>query len=163
VSSHASSTDKGFVKFTVSNYEVHQIGINMASDLVFSLALSRNNHIWLATSKSGLIRYDPRKKQYDKKSRMLFVGRSERDLRCYELRSDTLLPLYDRLPKHNILSIVTDKNLPHVLWIGTDNGLVKFDIKARQSVRIFSIRDGLPDRVVYCTVMDNSGVSIPAI
>jgi signal transduction histidine kinase/ligand-binding sensor domain-containing protein len=349
------STDKGLVKFAVSNYEVHHVGIDMATDLVFSLAVGRDNHIWLATSNSGLIRYDPAKKQvvdrivndpfrsntltgnhlskvhidrkgivwvnadpvgvdlifpkafsvqkfdddprtvddfnkasirgisqdqegnlwvgtsgegirkitkgdlinrpgseqgipraeirgilcdseenlwictgrclivkkrgertfkrivfdgpdltkcnyvkgilevgkgiylvttmggifsyaagrsklltkssdqfsgamhYDKKSRQLFVGRSDKDLRCYEFRNDTLLPLYDRLPQHNILSIVPDKKVPRVLWIGTDNGLVKFEIGARQPVRIFSIRDGLPDRVIYCTVTDNTG------
>jgi ligand-binding sensor domain-containing protein/signal transduction histidine kinase len=349
------STDKGLIKLTDLNYEVHQIGINMAADLVFSLAMSRDNHIWLATSKSGLIRYDPGKKQvvdrvindpfrvntlagnhlskvyidskgivwvnadpagvdlvfprplsvqkfdddprttndfnrtsirgisqdpegnlwvgtsgeevrritkeglikrpgsdqgipraeirgilcdsdgnlwistgrclivkrrgaktfekiifngpdltkcnyvkgilevhkgfylvttmggifsytagisklltkpseqfsgamhYYEKSGILFVGRSEKDLRCYELRGDTLVLLYDRLPQHNILSIVPDKKIPEVLWIGTDNGLVKYDIRTRQPVRIFSIRDGLPDRVIYSTVTDNSG------
>jgi ligand-binding sensor domain-containing protein/signal transduction histidine kinase len=96
---------------------------------------------------------------YDTQSRQLFAGRSEKDLRCFDFRGDTLVPLYDRLPGHNILTLLPDGDQAGnpFIWIGTDNGLVKFDRKARRVVRSFSVEDGLPDHVIYATVRDSKG------
>jgi signal transduction histidine kinase/ligand-binding sensor domain-containing protein len=96
---------------------------------------------------------------YHKPTGQLWVGRSEKDLRCYALRSDTLLPLYDRLSGYSILSIVPDPSVSKrlVLWLGTDNGLVQFDATENKILRTYTTRDGLPDRVVYSTVFDEKG------
>lgn len=96
---------------------------------------------------------------YHEPSGQLWVGRSEKDLRCYALRPDSLAPLYDILPGYSILSIVPDRSRSGrlILWLGTDNGLVQFDASAKKIMRIFSTHDGLPDRVVYSTMFDDAG------
>lgn len=96
---------------------------------------------------------------YHEPTKQLWVGRSDKDLRCYALRPDSLVPLYDILPGYSILSIVPDHSRSGrlVLWLGTDNGLVQFDATAKKILRIFSTHDGLPDRVVYSTMFDDAG------
>lgn len=96
---------------------------------------------------------------YRQSSRQLFVGRSEKDLRCYQLQGDTLLPLYNKLPGHNILDFAENSKISDdILWIGTDNGLVKYDTRQRKVLRHLSTRDGLPDQVVYTVLKDDHGL-----
>ncbi|TDE12823.1 ligand-binding sensor domain-containing protein [Dyadobacter psychrotolerans] len=96
---------------------------------------------------------------YDLKRGELFVGRSERDLRCYHFDGEHLTYLYDALPGHSILNMTseTDRAGKAVLWVATDNGLIKFDPEKRKILKSFSTRDGLPDPVVYAVIADNAG------
>jgi signal transduction histidine kinase len=96
---------------------------------------------------------------YDAQSRQLWVGRSEKDLRCYAVRPDTLLPMYDRLVGHSILWIERDPapGPALILWLGTDNGLVKFNASQKKIERIFTVKDGLPNAVVYSAIFDEAG------
>ncbi|HEV7380825.1 MAG TPA: two-component regulator propeller domain-containing protein [Dyadobacter sp.] len=95
---------------------------------------------------------------YHRESNELFVGRSEKDLRCYQVKNDTLLPVYDKLAGHNILDFSQDPRFADILWIGTDNGLVKFDFSQRKILKVLSTKHGLPDLVVYSVLRDNEGL-----
>lgn len=97
--------------------KLHNMPVNSA------LCLFQDSHkrIWLGTEGGGLCIYDKKRKQF--------------------------VSVHDRyhLPGDMATSIQEDRQ--GRLWVGTNQGLVCIDSrrKAEASVRIFSMRDGLPD------------------
>ncbi|QIL38357.1 response regulator [Pedobacter sp. HDW13] len=74
----------------------------------------------------------------------IWLGTYHKGLALLNQRNKTfeLFNYKNNLPSDNILSLVEDNQ--NNLWIGTDNGLVKYDRKAR-FFRSFNMLDGLPD------------------
>ncbi|KIA91775.1 hypothetical protein OC25_20085 [Pedobacter kyungheensis] len=74
----------------------------------------------------------------------IWLGTYHKGLVLLHQRNSTfeLFNAKNNLPSDNILSLVEDEQKN--LWIGTDNGLVKYDRKTRL-FRSFNMLDGLPD------------------
>jgi signal transduction histidine kinase/ligand-binding sensor domain-containing protein len=90
---------------------------------------------------------------YDAPNQRVFAGRRDRDLQCFSVNGTTLTHQYDVLPGLSPLSLRLES--ANRLWIGTDNGLLLFDTQHRRTIRHYTERDGLPDRVVYSLLADN--------
>jgi len=96
---------------------------------------------------SGALYFDPPKK-------LLYAGRADKDLRCYKLTDRQAEVVFDALPGFNILTMTPEGQN---LWIGTDNGLVHYNPAKRSVIKIFSVKDGLPDHVIYAVLSDHRG------
>lgn len=57
------STDGGLVELRGDDFTIHDIGINMASDFVYSMVQDKSGSLMLATPKSGLVIYSPKSRQ----------------------------------------------------------------------------------------------------
>jgi len=72
-------------------------------------------------------------------------------VRQYESR-----PGFYSLPTNELLDIVLDPEDTTILWIGSHNGLARFDTKTGRC-RTFNVADGLPNNTVYCVQPDSHG------
>ncbi len=93
---------------------------------------------------------------FDPATNLLYVGRRDQDLVVYEYVNSQLTQRYVTLPGHNIMAIYSDP-ARHCLWLCTDRGLVRFDPATRRTVHTYTVRDGLPDEVVYGMLPDQKG------
>ncbi|MFD2571837.1 two-component regulator propeller domain-containing protein [Spirosoma soli] len=91
---------------------------------------------------------------HDRENGLLFVGRRDRDLQCFSVRGTSIRHLYNTLPGYSPTSFHKQGEW---LWIGTDNGLVKYHIQKRQVIRRFTRQDGLPDNSVFSLLPDADG------
>jgi signal transduction histidine kinase/DNA-binding response OmpR family regulator/ligand-binding sensor domain-containing protein len=62
-----------------------------------------------------------------------------------------------RSPTSELTDIEPDPNNDSILWIGSRSGLLRFN-KHVGRYRSFTMRDGLPNNMVYCIVADASGM-----
>jgi len=83
----------------------------------FDLHIDSEGIFWLASRYNGLIKWDR------------------------QLQTATSIAELEGMPTNTAYCILPDDN--NRLWISTDKGLVKFN-KATQSIKIYSMRDGLP-------------------
>lgn len=60
------------------------------------------------------------------------------------------------LPTNELLDIEADPDDPGLIWIGSHNGLIRFDTRTGRC-RNFSINNGLPNNTVYCIQADTRG------
>lgn len=60
------------------------------------------------------------------------------------------------LPVLDLLEITPDKFNKDILWIGSYNGLIKFNKKTFKS-EIYSIKNGLPDNTIYAILVAENG------
>lgn len=93
---------------------------------------------------------------FDAATSLLYAGRRDQDLIVYSYKNGTLRPQYVTLPGHNIIEIRSDTSR-RCLWLSTDRGFVKFDPVNRRATRTYTVRDGLPDGVVYGLLPDSKG------
>ena len=141
------------------------------SNYIKGIIQTDQGHYLIATM-AGIYGYDGRKIKllsaqdafsgsmyYDKKQKELFAGRTGRGFRCYRFSGDTLIPRYDRLSGHGVMHILPDTIIhkTSLLWLGTDNGLIKLDRNTGKVLRTFSIKDGLPDKMIYSVMKANDG------
>lgn len=93
---------------------------------------------------------------FDVSTNLLYAGRRDQDLIVYSYKNGKLTQQYIALPGHNIIEIRPDQ-ARRCLWISTDRGFVKFDPVNRRVIRTYTVRDGLPDDVIYGLLPDSKG------
>ena len=93
---------------------------------------------------------------FDPTTNLLYTGRRDQDLVVYRYSNGQLQQQYVTLPGHNIMAIYADP-ARQCLWLCTDRGLVRFNPATRQVVYTYTVRDGLPDDVVYGMLPDRKG------
>ncbi|MFD2569081.1 two-component regulator propeller domain-containing protein [Spirosoma soli] len=93
---------------------------------------------------------------FDAATNLVYAGRRDQDLVIYRYEKGQLNPLYVTLPGHNIMQITADA-ARGCLWLCTDRGLIRFDAKRRRTLRTYTVRDGLPDDVIYGMLVDKRG------
>jgi signal transduction histidine kinase len=98
---------------------------------------------------SGTMYYNPQSKYF-------YAGRNDKDLACYRLNGDQFTKAFEFLAGYSILCVLPDPNDHFKLWIGTDNGLIEFDQHTQKIIRKYSIKDGLPNQVIYSLLLDNN-------
>ncbi|GAB3893379.1 ligand-binding sensor domain-containing protein [Spirosoma agri] len=94
---------------------------------------------------------------FDPATNLLYTGRRDQDLIVYKYQKNKLVQQYVTLAGHNIMDFYADPSR-HCLWLCTDRGLVQFDPATRKTIRTYTIRDGLPDDVVYGLLPDRKGL-----
>ena len=99
-----------------------------------ALVEDRQGALWLGTDSSGLQRFDPATSQFT----------------TYEHDIDRLLTLSD----NRVNSVHFDRS--GTMWVGTQNGLDKFDSKTG-TFTAYTRRDGLPGNAVGCVLEDEHG------
>ena len=62
----------------------------------------------------------------------------------------------DMLPTNHLLGVQPDPSRPHLLWIGSYNGLICLN-KNTLKTEVFGIPQGLPDQTVYSILGDRHG------
>lgn len=103
---------------------------------------------------------------FDPATNLLYAGRRDQDLAVYQYqrngsfasaqRMDQLTLEYITLSGHNIMDFFADP-ARHCLWLSTDRGLVRFDPATRRVIHRYTVRDGLPNNVVYGLLPDRKG------
>ena len=91
---------------------------------------------------------------HDKENGLLFAGRRDRDLQCFSVQGTTIRPLYSTLLGYSPTCL---RKQGDWLWIGTDNGLIKYHIRNRTVVKRFTTQHGLPDNTVFSLLPDADG------
>lgn len=153
---------------------------SIPNNLIVSIYIDSANILWLGASGGGLIRYDSHKNEftqylhrYDDMNSIsdnivfeVYKGRSHLLWLCTPTGLNSFDPgtgkfvLYNQLRFSNrtqeaktIFSIHEDEQ--GIVWLGTlGDGLIRFDV-ARQQVKNYTERDGLPNNVVYAIVADS--------
>ncbi|NQZ12761.1 MAG: GGDEF domain-containing protein, partial [Algicola sp.] len=97
---------------------------------IYTITSDKSGKIWIGTKNSGLIQYDPKSK------RTLFYINSTTDL----------------LPYNTIYAL--HKTAGNVLWLGTEFGLIKFDINSGK-YQLYDEKDGLANNRVQDIMIDN--------
>lgn len=93
---------------------------------------------------------------FDPSTKLLYASRRDQDLVVYTYEQGRLIYQYTTLPGYNIMVIHPDP-ARGCLWLCTDRGLVRFDPASKRAVRTYTIRDGLPDDVIYELLPDRKG------
>jgi len=84
----------------------------------------------------------------------VWIG-TEDGLSKYSTETETIINYSPQSKLHKfpgkfILSIKEDRNNPNILWLAVDNlGLVKFNAARGKIDKIYSLRDGLPNKTIY--------------
>ncbi len=134
----------------------------------------RSGIIWIGTEGGGLNRFDRRKfKHYIKDSNNkesitnndvraiaqdkkgdIWVGTYGGGLNRFDPKSEKFTAVKQEIASDIIFCLRVDAN--GILWIGTSEGLTKYDIENNQ-FKSFSMQDGLPNNLVYGILDDSKG------
>lgn len=93
---------------------------------------------------------------FDSATQQLYAGRRDQDLVIYHYSKGKLLPMKVVLPGHNVMYFYPDPTR-RCLWLCTDRGLVRFDPATQRPIQTFTVRNGLPDDVIYGLLPDKRG------
>lgn len=94
------------------------------------------NHIWLSSiNEHGLLAVDIQTKQ---------------------VKQFTTASQEGRLPTNHLLGLLKDPVQKNILWIGSYEGLIRFNTDSYQT-SFYSINEGLPDNTVYSLAFDDRG------
>jgi signal transduction histidine kinase/DNA-binding response OmpR family regulator/ligand-binding sensor domain-containing protein len=91
--------------------------------------------IWITTANHGLLDIDLATKH------------------LHRLKADQIP---GSLPADQLLSLRADPKRPDMLWIGSFEGLIGLNKKSRRC-EVFSLREGLPDNIIYSILADRLG------
>ena len=94
-----------------------------------------DKNFWITTDLRGLIKVDRQTNNIHRFSQ--------------ELTENTF-------PFDQLLSMHADPHDPNILWIGSYEGLIKFDKRTYKS-EVYSLKQGLPDNIVYSILSDRGG------
>lgn len=98
---------------------------------------------------------------YDARTGLLYAGRRNRDLVIYQYRPDVTGPAQLTQQRATLAGYSPMAFHPdparRCLWLCTDRGLVRFDPATQRPLRTYTVRDGLPDDVVYGLLPDRQG------
>lgn len=130
------ATDDGLNSFnaTTGRFTVYKLDPQKGVVSYLDIAEDRKGALWLGTNFLGLERFDPATGQFI---------RYEYDMN----RSGTL-------SDNRVNSVHFDRY--GTLWVGTPNGLDKFDSKTG-TFTVYIRRDGLPSNAVGCILEDDRG------
>ncbi|AQG78560.1 ligand-binding sensor domain-containing protein [Spirosoma montaniterrae] len=93
---------------------------------------------------------------FDQNTKRLYAGRRNQDLVIYRYQNGQLRQEAVVLPGHNVMDYYADP-ARRSLWLCTDRGLVRFDPATRKIIRTYTVKDGMPDDVVYGLLPDRRG------
>jgi signal transduction histidine kinase/ligand-binding sensor domain-containing protein len=93
---------------------------------------------------------------FDAKTNLLYAGRRDQDLTVYAYQNNSLRLQHVSLTGYNVMGLYPDQ-ARRCLWLTTDRGFVKYDPFRQQPIRTFTVRNGLPDDVVYGLLPDKRG------
>lgn len=93
---------------------------------------------------------------FDTATKLVYAGRRDQDLVVFAYKNGELVQQYTTLSGYSIMGIYPDK-ARHCLWLCSDRGFVKFDPINRRVIRTYTVRDGLPDDVIYGLLADQKG------
>ncbi len=130
------ATDDGLNRFNAATQRFTVYRPDPHGRIVSFLELveDREGALWLGTDSSGLYRFDPA------------TGRFTR------FEHDTNRP--GALSDNRVNSVHLDRS--GTMWVGTQNGLDKFDSKTG-TFTVYTRRDGLPGNAVSCVLEDDHG------
>ena len=130
------ATDDGLNRFDVATgrFTVYKLDPQKRVVSYLDIAEDRKGALWLGTNALGLERFDPATGQFT---------RYEYDMNRPETLSD-----------NRVNSVHFDRS--GTLWVGTQNGLDKFDSKTG-TFTVYTQRDGLPGNAVGCILEDDHG------
>ncbi|PVD52251.1 hypothetical protein DC498_11040 [Terrimonas sp.] len=94
-----------------------------------------SKYCWITTENDGLLQIDLSSKQIQQ-----FKEEHKRG----------------SLPTNQLLSIHPDPANTNILWIGSYQGLIRFD-KSKQQCEVFSLAENLPDNTIYSILNDSVG------
>ncbi|WP_378182279.1 two-component regulator propeller domain-containing protein [Aquimarina sp. SS2-1] len=110
---------------------------SISSDLVLTMIQDHQKNYWIAT-KNGLNRLNFEDDNFEKPSFKTFRN----------IPGDTT-----SLSNNSVLSVFEDSD--HVLWVGTQNGLHKFDA-SKETFKVYGKKEGLLNPVVYNILEDEN-------
>ena len=150
---------------------------SLSDDVVTRLLIDHNGTLWAATF-DGLNRFDPATEQFttytsDPQNKKLYYLELAEDRKGYlwlgaffsglqRFDPETgMFTTYEHdlnrpgtLSDNRVNSIHFDRS--DTMWVGTQNGLNKFDPKTK-TFKVYTQRDGLPGNVVSCMLEDELG------
>lgn len=85
----------------------------------------------------------------------IWIGTLGNGLLCYDPASGRLTPVLSGEQSRNIRSILEDGR--H-LWVGTDNGLTRLDLRTLRAEGPYTEKAGLPNNVIYAILKDENGM-----
>ena len=130
------ATDDGLNRFNAATgrFTVYKLDPQKRTVSYLDIAEDRKGALWLGTNALGLERFDPATGQFT---------RYENDMNRPGTLSD-----------NRVNSVHFDRS--GTLWVGTQNGLDKFDAKTG-TFTVYTRRDGLPGNAVGCILEDDHG------
>ena len=102
----------------------------LVQDMLFG-----DDAFWMTTSADGLLRIDARTKEVRQLLKTQAPGAT---------------------PPITLLGLRADPRNKGILWIGSYEGLIRLET-ARLTTKIFSVKEGLPDNVIYSMLSDKEG------
>jgi len=143
-------------------------------------------HLWIGTEEKGIVRFNPRTKEFDKDKSFSADKADDKKERLSDNNIYSILPDkeypdiiwvgtakgIDRVNKNSgviisirnqnnqdqkVFSICPDPHSKDFLWLGTDSGLCKLVKWENAIVENFKKDDGLPDNIVYGILDDGQG------
>lgn len=78
------------------------------------------------------------------------------DIKTKQIRQFTSTSKEGKLPTNHLLGLLKDPVQKNILWIGSYEGLIRFNTRTFQT-RFYSINEGLPDNTVYSLAFDDRG------
>lgn len=179
-------TDKGLNRFDPSTgrFTHYLVGA------VYALLEDRRGNIWIGSSGLGKMRPDADLVAFNWYRRdpanpnslsdnwvwalresadgLLWIGTNDGGLNCFDPRTERFVHyLHDprdstSLSNNTIRAIYEDpRQAGHILWIGTENGLNKFDRETGKFIRYYE-KHGLPNGFIYGILGDDAGLPAPA-
>jgi len=139
---------------------------SLSSDLVFTLFLDRDRILWIGTE-NGLDRFDPQSERFTRfrqdtpsptshivqdSDGLLWLGTGGGGLSPFDPGSGrfTVYKHHDAakmsLSDDHVNALLADKS--GILWVGTEDGLDKFDLRTRTFAAVYREKDGMADDAV---------------
>jgi ligand-binding sensor domain-containing protein len=88
----------------------------------------------------------------------LWIGTEGNGAACLDLLSEkwTVLNVANHVLPSDVVNCITVDNSAHVIWIGTDNGMVRYEPRSG-NYRHYGFEDGLSNVLVYASGFDHLG------
>lgn len=115
---------------------------SLSDNWVWALRESADGLLWIGTNDGGLNCFDPRTERF------VHYLHDPRD--STSLSNNTIRAIYE-----------DPRQAGHILWIGTENGLNKFDRETGKFIRYYE-KHGLPNGFIYGILGDDAGLPAPA-
>ncbi len=105
--------------------------------------------LWLATAGSGLVKFNKKKELFE----LFFtsIGR-ESDPSSVKFKN-----MHENLNSNTIYFLYEAPSKPGYIFVSTDKGLSGFNFKNNKIEAEYTVKDGLPDNVIYAVLEDSNG------
>jgi ligand-binding sensor domain-containing protein/DNA-binding response OmpR family regulator/nitrogen-specific signal transduction histidine kinase len=129
-------------KISFQHFKKENTQNSISSDFVFAINQTAANIYWLSTD-NGLNKLEFKNKQFN-------------DVKITVFNKD--LTTKNTLKSNTIFTVKQDKNQTNILWIGTSNGLHRYNLNTN-TFDYFGTKNGLTNPVVY-TVLEDSKANL---